>query len=57
MHNLKQEEMIYSVKSIFHIQFDGHTLLFVIQAGMNSFLDDNDIIHDLSVDNEFTLGV
>ena len=57
MHNLEQEEMIYPIKSIFHIQFDGHTLLFAIQAGVYSFLDDDNIIHDLSASNETALGV
>ena len=49
--------MIYPVKRIFHIQFDGHTLLFTFQDGVYSFLEDDYIIHDLSTSDETSLGV
>ena len=55
-HDLTHKEMIDLVEGVPHIQLDCHTLLFVLQAGMDSFLDDDYIIHDLSARNESSLS-
>ena len=49
--------MVDPVESVCHIHLDFHTLLFVFQAGMDSFLDNDYIIHDLSASKETSLSI
>ena len=49
--------MIDPIESVFHIQLDCHTSLFAFQAGMDSFLDNDYIIHDLSASKETSLSI
>lgn len=39
--------MIDSVKCIFHIELNGHSLMIFFHADVNSFLDNNNVVQDL----------
>ena len=49
--------MVDPIERVFHIQLDCHTLLFALQAGMDSFLDNDYIIHDLFASDETSLSI
>ena len=40
----KRKKMIYSIKCIFHVQFNSHTLLLSFHVGVYRFLNDNNIV-------------
>ena len=56
-HDFKQKEVFYSIKSVKCIELYSHTLVLAFHVGVNCFLDNNDVVYNLSPSNKSSLRI